>query len=121
MIPIMGGVASGPEIRGAVLAAGADFQVIRDDGVTELHARYVIRTADGALIYVENSGLRHGPPDAMEKLRRGEPADPAVIYFRTAPRFETAAEPYRWLSRHLFIAEGVRKPHFVELSIHRVD
>jgi hypothetical protein len=110
LIPITGGVANGPEIRGAVLPAGADYQIIRDDGVTELHARYAIRTDDGALIYIENSGLR-----------RGYPGDPALVYFRTAPRFETAAEPYRWLTAHLFIAEGVRRPDRVELAIHRVD
>jgi hypothetical protein len=36
--------------------------------------------------YVENTGLRFGPPEALERLRRGEPVDPALIYFRSAPR-----------------------------------
>ena len=111
LIPITGGIVNGPEVRGTVLPAGADYQIIRDDGVTELHARYAIRTGDGALIYVENNGLRRGQPGG----------DPALVYFRTTPRFETAAEPYRWLAAHVFVAEGIRRPDRVELAVYRVD
>ncbi len=121
LIPITGGVARGPDLWGAVLPQGADFQLIRDNGATELHARYAIRTDDGALIYVENREIRRGAPDAMEKLRRGEAADPSLIYFRTTPRFETGAGPYRWFTEHLFLAESVRRPGCVELAVHRVD
>ena len=61
-IPIIGGEARGPKLRGKIHAGGADFQILRADGVTELHARYVLETDTGALVYIENSGLRHGPP-----------------------------------------------------------
>jgi hypothetical protein len=121
LIPITGGVARGPEIRGSILPGGADFQIIRHDGVAELHARYAIRTEDGAVLYIENNGLRHGPAEAMERLRRGEPVEPGLIYFRSAPRFETGAVEYQWLARHLFVAEGVRRPDCVELAIYRID
>jgi Protein of unknown function (DUF3237) len=120
VIPITGGEATGPKLRGRILYTGADFQIERADGVAELHARYVLETDDGALIYIENSGLRHGSPEAMEKLRRGEPVDPSAIYCRTTPRFETAAEPYRWLTRHLFVASAIRRPHQVELAIYQI-
>jgi len=50
----------------------------------------VIETREGARVYVENTGIRHGPPEAMARLRRGEPVDPALNYFRTVPRFETS-------------------------------
>jgi len=120
VIPILGGAVSGPRLRGRVLAGGADFQILRNDGVTELHARYVVECESGARIYIENSGLRHGPADAMERLRRGEPVDPSLIYFRSAPRFETGDEAYRWLTRHLFIGDGVRRPDRVELTVYQV-
>ncbi len=120
LVPITGGEVRGPKIRGRVLPFGADVQVMRGDGVSELEARYAIETDDGALIYVHNHGLRHGPPEAMEKLRRGEPVDPALIYFRSSPRFETGAKDYLWLNRHVFAAEGVRRPEHVELSIYQV-
>ena len=64
--------------------------MFRSDGVTILEARYVLRTSDGAV--VNNVGLRRDPPDAMARLARGEAVDPALIYFRTAFRFETARE-----------------------------
>lgn len=120
VIPILGGEVSGPRLQGRVLPAGADYQLIRSDGVAELHARYVIESAGGSLIYVENSGLRHGPAEAMERLRRGEPVDPALIYFRTATKFETPDENFSWLARHIFVGVGVRHPDRVEIAIYQV-
>jgi len=121
VIPILGGDVRGPRIHGKVLAGGADYQIMRGDGVTELEARYVIRTDDGHLIYVENRGLRWGPPELMEQLRRGEPVDPALIYFRATPRFETAAPGYEWLMRNLFVCSGARFPDRVELRFFQVS
>ena len=120
LIPITGGEARGPRLLGRVLPGGADYQILRRDGVTELDARYAIQTDDGAIINVENIGLRHGPADAMERLQRGEEVDPSLIYFRTAPRFEIAADSYLWLTRHLFAAEGVRRPDRVELAVYQI-
>jgi hypothetical protein len=120
MIPIAGGEVLGPRIRGKVLPGGADYQLMRADGVTDLQARYVIETEDAQLIYVENSGVRHGPPELREKLRRGEPVDPALIYFRTTPRFETAAPGYEWLMRNLFVCSGARFPDRVEMRFFQV-
>ena len=70
-------------------------------------ARYAIRTNNGAFVYVENIGIRHGRAEAMEKLRRGEHAEPSLICFRTAPCFETAAELCVRLTWYLFVAEGM--------------
>ena len=120
VIPITGGEAKGPELRGRILPAGGDFQVLRPDGVAELDARYAIQTDDGAMIYIENTGLRHGPADAMEKLQSGEGVDPRLLYFRTTPRFETGAESYLWLTRHVFVAEGARRPDSVELAVYQI-
>ncbi len=120
MIPILEGEVTGPRLRGRVLPGGADYQTMRADGVTDLHARYVIETENRALIYVENSGIRSGPPELMERLRRGEPVDPALIYFRSTPRFETAAPEYEWMMRSLFLCTGARFPDHVELRFFHV-
>ena len=77
----------------------------------------VIEAADGALVYVENTGIRTGPADALARLNRGEPVDPALIYFRSVPQFETGAPHLRWLAEHVFLATGVRRPDRVELSV----
>jgi hypothetical protein len=117
IVDILGGDVSGKLLQGRIRPGGADFQIIRASGLAELHARYVIEAADGAPIYVENTGIRTGPADALASLNRGEPVDPALIYFRTAPRFETAAPAHRWLMDHLFIATGIRRPDQVELQV----
>jgi len=120
VIGIAGGEVRGARLNGVVLPGGADFQVIRPDGVIALTARYVIRVDSGALIYVENSGLRHGSPDVMERLRRGESVDPSLVYFRTAPRFETSAPEYEWLTRHIFVGTAARLPDSVAISFYQL-
>jgi hypothetical protein len=120
VIPIAGGDVFGAKLRGKVLAGGSDFQMMRSDGVTELEARYVIELESGGLVYVENRGVRSGAPGLMEKLRRGETVDPALIYFRSTPRFETAAPGYEWLMRNLFVCSGARFPDRVELRFFQV-
>lgn len=116
VIPILGGTFTGERLSGRVLGGANDYQIIRRDGVLELQARYVIETASKALIYVENTGLRDGPADLLAAQARGELVDPAKIYFRAFPRFETAAPEFQWLTRRLFISAGARFPDRVELD-----
>src|SRR5579864_4252829 len=68
IVPITGGEFFGPNMRGVVLGGGADWQIIRADGVAELEARYTRRSEDGALIHVRNVALRHGPGEVMAQL-----------------------------------------------------
>ncbi|HBK05892.1 MAG TPA: DUF3237 domain-containing protein [Acetobacteraceae bacterium] len=120
VVPILGGTVGGPRIKGTILPAGADYQVIRADGYTTLDARYVARLDDGAMIYIVNTGVRFGPPEVMARITRGEPVDPAEVYFRTTPRFETASPAYQWLTRPLFLASGARYPDRVEVTVFEV-
>ncbi len=120
MIPILRGRVSGARLSGRLLEGGVDYQLIRADGLAEIHARYIIETDSGARVYVENTGIRQGPPEAMARLRRGEAVDPATIYFRTVPRFETAAPELAWLQRSIFVCAGARFPERVELRIFEV-
>jgi hypothetical protein len=121
IIPIEGGRFEGPSLRGSVLSGGADWQVIRPDGLSELDTRYVLRTEDGALIYIQNAGMRHAPPEIVERLLAGEEIDPSQVYFRTVPRFETGALHLQWLTRAIFIGSGERHPHDVIVRVWRVD
>jgi hypothetical protein len=120
VVPITGGTIQGSRLNGTILNAGADYQIIGPDGFTRLEARYVARLDDGSLVYIENCGVRFGPPEAMARIARGEPVDPAQIYFRSTPRFETAAAAHQWLTRPLFIASGARHPDRVALSVFEV-
>jgi hypothetical protein len=120
IIPITGGTFRGERLSGRVLPGGADWQVIRSDGVAELDARYTLETDDQALIYVRNFGYRHGPADVIKRLAAGEPVDPALYYMRTTPRFETGAERYQWLNRIICVATGARRKAAVELDVYEV-
>jgi hypothetical protein len=120
VIPIFGGMVEGPRLNARVVPGGADFQILRADGVMELEAKYVLEATNGALIYVVNRGLRHGPADAVEKLMRGEPVDPKLIYFRAAPAFETAAPEFKWMMQSLFVCTGTRLPTQVLLSLYEI-
>src|SRR5206468_2652908 len=86
IVPILGGEIDGPALRGRILPGGADWQLVSADGTGSLEARYTVETHDGALVYVRNLGLRHGPPEVLERIRRGEAVDPAEYYFRSTPR-----------------------------------
>jgi hypothetical protein len=120
IIPITGGEVKGEGVNGKVCAFGADFQIIRPNELIELEAKYAFETDDGAVVYVENKGLRFGPVELLQKLKRGEPVDPKLIYFRTVPRFETGAAKYRWLMENLFIGSAARNADRVVIDVHQV-
>jgi len=120
VIPITGGRVEGPRLSGEVLPGGADWQIVRDDGTAVLEARYTIEAADGALIYVRNFGYRHGPPELLMRIGRGEDVDPARYYFRAAPMFETAAPEHEWLNRTIAVCTGARTRERVILDFYAV-
>jgi hypothetical protein len=120
VIPITGGIVSGPRLSGVILPGGADFQLIRGDGVAEIEARYTLSLEDGALVYVVNRGLRTAAPEDMARLLRGEPVPPERVYFRTAPVFETAAPQHAWLMRQVFLGFGERQPSAVRIRVFAV-
>jgi hypothetical protein len=107
--PIAGGHFEGPLLRGKVLPGGGDWTLLRGDGVLELDLRVTLETDDGALIHLASFGLRHGAPEVIAALARGESVDPATYYFRTTPRFETAHPKYAFLNRLLAVATGDRR------------
>jgi hypothetical protein len=120
IVPILGGEVTGEGMRGTIFPCGADFQIIRPDGFTELEAKYAFQMDDGAVVYIKNIGIRFGPKAALDRIARGEIADPALIYFRSVPKFETGSETYRWLMENLFIGVGTRHPDRVEIEVHQV-
>ena len=110
IVPILGGTFEGSGMQGRILPGGADWQIVRADGLGELDTRYTLETGDGKLIYVQNAGIRHASPEVTAKLMKGEPVDPSQVYFRTVPKFETAAPELAWLMRSIFVGIGERYP-----------
>lgn len=88
--PVGGGTFEGERLRGKVLSGGADWVTKGADGVLRLALRITLQTDDGALIDMTFTGIR----------------DDANHYFRTLPRFETAAPKYAFLNRLLAVGVG---------------
>jgi Protein of unknown function (DUF3237) len=114
IINITGGEFSGARLKGKVLEGGADWQVIRADGVAQLEARFSMQTDDGALLYVRNFGFRHGSPEIIGRLFSGEIVDPSTYYFRMTPLIETGDKRYDWLNSLIMVGSGMRtKTHVI--------
>ncbi len=107
---VFGGSFEGERLSGEVLDGGSDWQTQRADGALSLDVRLVLQTSDGDTIGMTYRGLRHGPPEILAQIDRGEPVDAAAYYFRIAPTFETAAPRYDWLNRILAVGTGHRLP-----------
>jgi hypothetical protein len=120
VINLLGGRIEGKKLNGRILPGGADWQIVRSDGTLELEARYTIESAEGGRVLVFSNGLRHGPPEVMARLARGETVEPDLYYFRTAMRFETSAPALAWLNRIIGLARGAREANAVRLDVYEV-
>ena len=120
IVPITGGTLEGPGINGRILPGGADWQIVRPDGVVELEARYTVEMDRGNLLYIENKGIRRAAPEIMARLSAGESLDESLYYFRTVPRFECASPDYAWLMESVFVGTGRRNPHDVQIRFWKV-
>ena len=102
IFPVIGGAFEGERLRGKVLSGGGDWVTARADGTFELDLRVTLETDDGALIHMTFSGVRND----------------AHHYFRTLPRFETAAPKYAFLNRLLAVGIGEVRP---EGPVHAIE
>jgi hypothetical protein len=120
VVGILGGTFEGPGMRGEVMPGGADWQIVRADGVLDLDARYTLNEQGGGVIRVVSQGYRHGSPEVLAALARGEEVDPATYFFRTIMRFETGAPDLEWLNKTIAVATAERKARQVLLSAYKL-
>ncbi len=120
IIPITGGTVTGPNLSGTIVNGGADWQIVRNDGTTELEARYSFKTDDGTLIYISNKGIRVATPEVARRIASGEAVNPSEYYFRAIPTFETPPGRYEWLTKTLFISKGIRMPDGVLIQVWKI-
>jgi hypothetical protein len=99
MIPIAGGTFEGPGIKGTIVPGGWDWRL---DGCVDVKANYMLKTDDGAIINILNTG-------ALCMPKAGEAPRPV----RTSPRFEAPLRKYEWLGQTAFIGtlEGAKGPN----------
>lgn len=115
VVGILGGTFEGPALRGEILP-GADWQLMRRDGVLEIDARYALREQGGGIVEVTSQGYRHGPAEVLAALGRGDAVDPSAYFFRTVMRFTTGAPDLAWLNRTIAVATGERRARQVLLQ-----
>jgi len=120
IIDILGGTAEGPRFQGEILPGGADWQIVRPDGTIEVVARYTIRSTSGALVYVQNDGLRVASPEILARMSKGELVPFDSYHFRTAPRFETSDPSLKWMEISTFVGVAARTPDHVVIGFHEV-
>jgi hypothetical protein len=110
IVPLTGGTFTGPDLNGKLLPdSSADWQIVLPDGTALGDIRYMLRTDDGILLYVQSRGVRHGSADVLARLARGEDVDAAKYTFRTWTKIETAAPGLEWLNKGVFISVGARQ------------
>jgi hypothetical protein len=93
---------------------------VRPDGTIEVLARYTIRSDKGALIYVQNDGLRVANAEILSRMSKGELVPVGSYHFRTAPHFETAEPSLKWLERTTFVGVAARTADQVAIGFHQV-
>ena len=122
VVAFTGGRAEGDGLHATLLpGSGADWQIIRPDGSAVADIRYTLQTADGAYLYVQAAGIRHGPPDVLERLAQGEEVAPTEYTFRTTVRIETSDSSFAWMNNTVFIAVGGRRTNGVAYDVYRLD
>lgn len=120
VIPITGGTCVARDWTARVLPGGADFQLIVNERMARLEARYVLETDAGDRIYVHNDALRTAAPEVMARLIRGELVEPGDVYFRCAPRFEASAASLAWMMERVFLGTGLSRPNDVVMRFFEV-
>ncbi len=110
IVPLTGGTFGGPELNGKLLpGASADWQIVLPDGTTLGDIRYTLQTDDGALLYVQSRGVRHGSAEVLARLARGKEVDASEYTFRTSTQIETASARLDWLNKGVFISVAGRR------------
>jgi hypothetical protein len=122
IVPLTGGTFAGPELAGALLSgASADWQIILPDGTVLGDVRYTLRSDSGDVFYVRSHGIRHGSPEVLARLGRGEDVRPSEYVFRTTTQIETASPKFDWMNRGVFISVAGRQPEGVCYEVYLVE
>lgn len=110
IVPLTGGSFTGQQLNGRLLAgASADWQVVLADGTALGDIRYTLQTDEGDLLYVRSQGVRHGSPEVLARLGRGEDVDASEYTFRTSTQIEAAAPGLGWLNKGVFVSVAGRQ------------
>jgi hypothetical protein len=109
----------GDKLEGKILPWGADWFLVRSDGVGELDVRVTLETTDNELIYMRSEGFLQYSREMAKQVLSGA-AEPSDYYFRERTVFETGAEKYYWLNSIVAVGTGWYRPGAVGMSIYEI-
>jgi hypothetical protein len=111
IVPLVEGTFAGPGFKGRLVpGASADWQIIQTDGTVIGDIRYTLQTDRRDLLYVQSRSVRHGTPEVLARLGRGEDVDASEYTFRASTQIETATADLDWLNKGVFISVAGRQP-----------
>lgn len=122
IVPLTGGTFTGPRLSGVLLPEGsADWQTVLEDGTALGDIRYTLKTDSGDVLYVQSRGVRHGPPEVLVRLGRGENVAPTEYTFRTSTQIDTTSARLDWLNKGIFVGAAGRQPAGVTYDVYLVS
>ena len=115
-----GGALEGERIRGEVLPGGGDWLLLGSDQVGRIDVRATLRTDDGELVSMTNTGVIDLRGEALTRYAAGEDVPWDQAYIRSAPQFETGSERYAWLNSVVVVAINELGPRHVNYRMFAV-
>jgi hypothetical protein len=115
-----GGRFEGERLSGEVLPGGGEWFLDAGEGFGQVDVRLMLRTDDGAHVYLRYSGVMDFNDVVMGKLAAGTSTDYGDNRFLTQVRMESAATDYAWLTSTIAVGEGRMHPDCVEYAIYEV-
>ena len=114
------GTFKGPKINAEILPGGMDILLVGGDDALRPDVRLPLKLDDGEVLFISYRGVRHGPPEVMQRIAKGEQVPHDAYYLRTALQFETASKTYAWLNRIVAVGVGRRGPTGVVYEVHEI-
>ncbi|MFM9938529.1 MAG: DUF3237 domain-containing protein [Hyphomicrobiaceae bacterium] len=111
---------TGPQIKAEILPGGMDTLLAGGDEALRPDVRLPLKLDDGEFLLITYRGVRHGPPEVMQRIAKGEQVPHDAYYLRTALQFETASKTYAWLNRIVAVGVGKRGPTGVVYEVHEI-
>jgi hypothetical protein len=115
-----GGRFRGARIAGEVLPGGGDWLRVGSDRIARIDVRATLRTDDGELIYMTNTGVVALGDEGLARFGAGEDVRWDEGYVRSAPLFETGADAYSWINSMQTVAINELGPGYVNYRIFEV-
>ncbi|KAE8164432.1 hypothetical protein BDV40DRAFT_298460 [Aspergillus tamarii] len=107
-VSIKSGTVRGKYLNGEVVPGGADFMLVEEDHTTHVNTNYLLKSDDGAYIYIRTEGTRAGPPEVLKALMEGDGVDPNQYWFHLHIKLETGHEKYKWMNNRVIIGRATR-------------